>query len=61
MRPTSVIVHDSASWDGDPLALDPLGPIGIGRIADAYATSDPLALDPLSPVDSDQGLTKETT
>jgi uncharacterized protein YbjT (DUF2867 family) len=36
----------------NPLALDPLGPIGIGPIADVYSTSDPLALDPLSPVDS---------
>jgi hypothetical protein len=36
----------------DPLALDPLGPMGIGPIADAYPPSDPLALDPLSPVDS---------
>jgi hypothetical protein len=35
----------------DPLALDPLGPIEIGPIADAYPMSDPLALDPLSPVD----------
>jgi len=36
----------------NPLALDPLGPIGIGPIADVYSTSDPLALDPLSPIDS---------
>ena len=37
----------------DPLALDPLGPIGIDPpIADTYSLSDPLALDPLSPVDS---------
>jgi hypothetical protein len=35
----------------DPLALDPLGPIGIDPIADP-PLSDPLALDPLSPVDS---------
>jgi hypothetical protein len=35
----------------DPLALDPLGPMAIGPIADDYSPSDPLALDPLSPVD----------
>jgi uncharacterized protein YbjT (DUF2867 family) len=34
----------------DPLALDPLDPIGIGPIAGVYPTSDPLALDPLSPI-----------
>lgn len=34
------------------LSLDPLGPMGMGPIADAYSPSDPLALDPLSPVDS---------
>jgi hypothetical protein len=34
----------------DPLALDPLSPIGIGPMADLYTTSDPLALDPLSPI-----------
>ena len=32
----------------DPLALDPLGPMGIGP--GVYPTSDALALDPLSPV-----------
>jgi hypothetical protein len=56
MRPTIVLVHgafaESASWRGDPLALDPLGPIGIGQIANAYSASGPLALDPLAPVDS---------
>jgi|tagenome__1003787_1003787.scaffolds.fasta_scaffold13161767_1 hypothetical protein len=34
----------------DPLALDPLGPMG--PITDEYSPSEPLALDPLSPVDS---------
>jgi uncharacterized protein YbjT (DUF2867 family) len=34
----------------DPLALDPLDPIGIGPIAGVYPTSEPLALDLLSPV-----------
>jgi hypothetical protein len=36
----------------DPLALDPLGPMGIGPIADDHSPSDPLALDPLSPINS---------
>jgi hypothetical protein len=36
----------------DPLALDPLGVMGVGPIADDDSPSDPLALDPLSPVDS---------
>jgi hypothetical protein len=36
----------------DPLALDPLGPMGIGPSADDNSQSDPLALDPLSPIDS---------
>jgi hypothetical protein len=35
----------------DPLALDPLGSIGIGPFADDHSTPDPLALDPLSPVE----------
>ena len=39
-------------WTADPLALDPLGSIGIGPIADVYSTPDRLALDPLSPMDS---------
>ena len=34
----------------DPLALDPLSPIGIGPIADIASTTDPLALEPLSPL-----------
>ena len=38
----------------DPLALDPLGPIGIGPIADVYRTSDPLSLDPLSPIQTSE-------
>jgi hypothetical protein len=38
------------TWD--PLALDPLGSIGIDPIADVHSSPDPLALDPLSPVDS---------
>jgi hypothetical protein len=33
----------------DPLALDPLSPIGIRPIAD-IASTDPLALEPLSPL-----------
>jgi hypothetical protein len=33
----------------DPLALDPLGPIGIGPIA-AFSAAGPLGLDPLSPI-----------
>jgi hypothetical protein len=36
----------------DPLALDPLGPIGVGPTEDIYSPTDPLALDPLSPVSS---------
>jgi hypothetical protein len=32
----------------DPLALDPLGPIGISPIADIPSATDPLALEPLS-------------
>jgi hypothetical protein len=43
----------------DPLALDPLSPIGISPIADVSSTTDPLAPEPLSapsargrPVDS---------
>jgi hypothetical protein len=43
----------------DPLALDPLSPIGISPIADISSTRDPLAPEPLSapsargrPVDS---------
>jgi hypothetical protein len=32
----------------DPLALDPLSPIGISPIADIHSTTDPLALEPLS-------------
>ena len=39
----------------DPLALDPLGPMGIGPGAARYAPSDPLALDPLSPIDVGAG------
>jgi hypothetical protein len=35
-----------------PLALDPLGPMGLDPIANGYSPSDPLALDPLSPTDS---------
>jgi uncharacterized protein YbjT (DUF2867 family) len=34
----------------DPLALDPLSPMGISPIEDTYSTTDPLALDPLSPI-----------
>ncbi len=34
----------------DPLALDPLGPIGLGPIVRVYPLPDPLALDPLSPI-----------
>ena len=34
----------------DPLALEPLGPIGIGRFQRAYAAASALALDPLSPI-----------
>jgi hypothetical protein len=33
----------------DPLALDPLSPIGISPIADIPSTTDWLALEPLSP------------
>ncbi len=33
----------------NPLALDPLSPIGI---AEVHPTTDPLALDPLSPLPS---------
>jgi hypothetical protein len=44
--------QDQMRRAADPLALDPLGPIGIGPIACAYSPSDPLALDPLSPVAS---------
>jgi hypothetical protein len=36
----------------NPLEVDPLGPMGMGTIADAYPPSDPMALDPLSPVES---------
>ena len=39
----------------DPLALDPLGPMGLRLITGAHSPSDPLALDPLSPVDSGAG------
>ena len=42
-------------WTADPLALDPLGSIGIGPIADGFSTPGPLALEPLSPVDSHAG------
>jgi hypothetical protein len=36
----------------DPLALDPLGLMGIGPITDDDSPSGPLALDPLSPLES---------
>jgi hypothetical protein len=36
----------------NPLEVDPLGPMGMGPIPDAYPPSDPMALDPLSPVES---------
>jgi hypothetical protein len=39
-------------WATDPLALDSLGSIGIGPLADVYAAPAPLALEPFSPVDS---------
>ena len=42
----------------DPLALDPLGPMGTDPIADDHSPSDPLALDPLSPIDSTRDLTR---
>jgi hypothetical protein len=41
----------------EPLALDPLGPMGIGPIADANSPAVPLRLDPLSPVDAGTYLT----
>ena len=34
----------------DPLALDPLSPIGISPTADISSTTDPLATEPLSPL-----------
>jgi hypothetical protein len=34
----------------NPLALDPLGPIGIGPIAAFSSSKGPLGLDPLSPI-----------
>jgi hypothetical protein len=34
----------------DPLALDPLGPIGIGPIAAFSSSAGPLGLDPLAPI-----------
>jgi hypothetical protein len=34
----------------DPLALDPLGPIGISPIADISSTTGSLALEPLAPL-----------
>jgi hypothetical protein len=37
-------------FKADPLALDPLGPMGLDLVAAAHSPSDPLALDPLSPV-----------
>jgi hypothetical protein len=37
----------------DPLALEPLGPMG--PIADAYPPQAPLTLDPLSPESKRQG------
>jgi hypothetical protein len=39
-------------WATDPPALDPLGSIGIGPLADVYSAPDSLALEPFSPVDS---------
>jgi hypothetical protein len=47
-RPPEVVPMRRAA---DPLALEPLGPMG--PIVDAYPPSDPLALDPLSPADSE--------
>jgi hypothetical protein len=45
MRTTIVLVHGLDA--PDPLALEPLGPMG--QVAAADRTSDPLELDPLSP------------
>jgi hypothetical protein len=34
----------------DPLALDPLSPIGVSPVADISSATDPLAREPLSPL-----------
>ena len=41
----------------DPLALEPLGPMG--PLTDAPPMPDPLALEPLSPVETDSEETSE--
>jgi hypothetical protein len=44
----------------DPLALDPLGPIGLDFTEDRYAAPEPLELDPLSPIDPKNDHTETT-